>query len=102
MLKRFLISCLFVFVVSCIPQPINTDAFTAQIQSDNWTVQLKPDYFSPEVKSVSVTFGSTLYGVYLTTDKLVLPSSSKPKKLTLTGYDSQGKPVMKNTFMLPE
>jgi hypothetical protein len=106
MWKRLLFSLLLVtvLVVGCEPQQpseVITDAYTAQIRPDRWTVQLNPRFFLPDVKSVSVAFGGTLYGVYLTKDKVILPPSPKPKQLVLTGYNKHGEPVMKTIFMLP-
>jgi hypothetical protein len=99
---RNLILCFVLLgMTSCTPTLVTTDAFIAQEVSDNWTIQLKPEYFFPEVTSVSVTYGYTLYGIYLPNDKLIIPRSDKTKNLILKGYDVKGKLLIQTTFTLP-
>lgn len=79
---------------------VDTPAFVASMGKHLWAITLKPTYFTPETKSVSLTYNNALYGVYLPTDKVYLPVLPLPKQVILTGLDADGNPIMKKTFTL--
>jgi hypothetical protein len=82
------------------PHTVDTPAFVATMGRHLWVITLNQKYFTPETKSVSLTYNNALYGIFLPTDKIHLPVLPLPKKLILTSLDADGNPIMRKTFTL--
>jgi len=85
------------------PVTIETNAFTATKQQNNWIISLKSKHYSDKIKSIAVTYDGTFYGVFLLSDKIYLPVLVSPTTdLTISSLDLEGRPLTSESFSLGE
>lgn len=82
---------------------VETEAFTAVKQQNNWILTLKPKHYSDKIKSITISYNGTFYGVFLLSDKIYLPVFVAPSvDLTLSCLDKEGKPLTSESFTVGE
>jgi hypothetical protein len=81
---------------------LETDAFTVIRSQNTWALSLKINYFPQKIKSVSITYNDTFYGVFLLRDKIYLPFVASPTELIISSLDEEGNPIINESFILGE
>ena len=90
-------------VQEVISLPVETEAFTAVKQQNNWVISLKSQHYPTQIKSVAVIYNDTFYGVFLLSDKIYLPVLvATSAQLTISTLDIEGKPLISESFTLGE
>jgi len=79
---------------------LETPAFVAEMGESIWVLTLQRGYFKPQVKSISIKYDKTLYGIFLPTDKIYLPILSYPTELVMTGMNENGVRVSTHTYTM--
>ena len=83
------------------PLVIDTKAFTATKDKDNWLLTIKKDYYPKGTETLALTYNDTFYGIFLITDQIFLPVLVMPEvAVVISPLDKDGNPLIGESFTI--
>jgi len=85
------------------PLEVVTPAFTAHKYNAMWVITLDPAHFTNKILSVAISYNDNLYGIFLLTDKIILPAlEALRSEVVISSLDENGEVVNTEAFTLHE
>ena len=85
------------------PVVIDTKAFTAIKEKENWLLTIKKDYYPEGTETVALTYNDIYYGIFLITDRIFLPVLVMPEvSVVISPLDKDGNPLIGESFTIGE